>query len=76
MSDLRDSDGALVLEPGEGALVTANGMTNVALLVPKVVQGMPEMPRAMVFLAAMLVRFDHDPEFVDEQIRWFRSNKN
>lgn len=75
-SSLRDSDGALVLGKGEGALVTKGDGEDLSMYVPQSMMERERMPRAMVYLAALLVRFHQDPDFVEEQIEWFRTKRN
>lgn len=72
--EVRDSDGALILEQGEAALITTDGMKGLSLMIPK---SMPNklVPDVVLFLTACMVRYHRDPEFVAEQVKWMHDRK-
>ena len=58
------------LGESEGGLVTLGGMTDLKLVVPKM-KVEDHVPRTLLFLTAILLRYHQDPEFVEENIQWF-----
>lgn len=56
---------------GEAAVITANGMTELELVLPEFDEG--DVPEPALFLVACAMRFHQDPDFVHEQLNWLVS---
>ena len=69
-----DASGGYVVERGEAAIVTMDGMKHMSLLVPSMQADAP-VPELMLYLTAVMVR-GQDPEFFREQIEWMEEQRN
>jgi hypothetical protein len=66
---IKYADPASAIPPGEAALVTASGMTELELVLP-VPNGNGDLPDPAKFLTACAMRYHQDPAFVARQLRW------
>lgn len=68
------SDTGTVVPKGEAAIVTAERMTKLELLVPDM--GSDQIvPDLLLFITACMVRYHRDPGFVSEQVRWMEETR-
>jgi len=69
------SDYGTVLDDKECAIVSTDNMTQLNMLIPD----MPEdekVPPLVIYLFACAVRYDKEPDFVEEMIDWFMNDRN
>ena len=71
------TDTGTVLDPDEAAIVTTDGMTRMALMLPAKISedDNVEVPEVLLYLTAVAMRGQDDPEFFAEQIEWMESRK-
>ena len=67
------------LEPSECALTTSDDMENLHFTFPNpehqdLENGGLAVPELMAYLAACYYRYNHDPEFVRQQMQWCRDH--
>jgi hypothetical protein len=71
------TDHGTVIDSGECAMITMGGMKEIGLLVPGD-EHLPDgqVPKMMLFVSACAVRGMKDPDFFQEQIDWFMSQRS
>jgi hypothetical protein len=69
------SDHGTVLDENECAIVSTDNMTQVNVLMPNF-EDDAKVPPLVIYLFACAVRYDKDPEFVQEMIEWFLNEGN
>lgn len=68
------TDAAAVIPPTEAAIVTANNMTDLELVLPQTGSD-EDLPDAALFLTACALRYHDDPRFVEAQLTWLRKHR-
>lgn len=71
------ADHGTVLSPKAAAVVTSDDMKSLKMLLPGPNQHPDHaiVPDMVIYLSAMFLR-SQDPDFVKEQIKWFKTKKN
>lgn len=70
------SDMAAVIPKGEAAIITMDGMTKLALVIPQLKgDHKVKVPELLLFLTACMARGDTDPDFLREQVEWMEARK-
>ncbi len=69
MTKKRYKEPAVAVPSTEAAIITADGMTDVELVMPVLIDD-EELPEAALFLVACAMRYHADPAFVQEQLAW------
>jgi hypothetical protein len=67
-------EAAVSIPTTEAAIITASGMTELELVLPKVERD-EDLPEAALFLVACAMRYHADPEFVQEQLAWLAAQE-
>lgn len=68
MTDNENND--TILPPGEAALVTMDGMQGLGLLIPTGIPDDQNVPPALRFLTACMMRAQEDDAWVHEMVAW------
>ena len=74
MTKKRYKEPAVAVPSTEAAIITADGMTDVELVMPVLIDD-EELPEAALFLVACAIRYHDDPKFVQAQLAWLARHK-